>query len=177
MHVPADKHWKLDVKALLVILVGYEPNSKGYRLWDKNICSVHLSRDVTFDESSFPAKTAEIELTHIGAPAPSPLPLPFYPVIAAPHTPAMPPPPYATSPTSSSEDEDQVDKLLEPKVEWPVMPPIQATPLPTMPLVKHPPPSTLPPHLLALQTWKCEVLSPVDLVIPGGFDAPVPTLR
>ena len=32
MHVPADKHWKLDVKALLVILVGYEPNSKGYRL-------------------------------------------------------------------------------------------------------------------------------------------------
>ena len=29
MHVPADKHRKLDAKALPVILVGYEPNSKG----------------------------------------------------------------------------------------------------------------------------------------------------
>ena len=105
-----------------------------------------MSRDVTFDESSFPTKTAETELTHIEAPAPSPLPLPFYPVSAAPHMPAAPQLPHTVSPTSSSEDEDQVDELLEPKVEQPVMPPIQATPLPTMPLVKHPPPSTLPPH-------------------------------
>ena len=177
MHVPADKHQKLDVKALLVILVGYEPNSKGYRLWDKNTCSIHLSRDVTFDESSFPAKTTETKLTHIGAPAPSPIPLPFFPVNAAPHMPAAPPLPCTALPTSSSEDEDQVEKLLEPKVEWPVMPPIQATPLPTTPLVKHPPPSTPLPCPLALQTWKCKVLSPVDLVILGGFDAPVPTLR
>ena len=131
---------------------------------------------MTFDKSSFPAKTAETKLTHIGAPAPSPLPLPFYPASAVPHMPT-PPPPCAASPTSSSEDEDQVDELLDPKVEWPVMPPIQATPLPTMPLVKHPPPSTPLPHPLALQTWKCKVLSPVDLVIPGGFDAPVSTLR
>ena len=87
------------------------------------------------------------------------------------------PPPCAVSPTSSSEDKDQVDDLLEPKEEQPVMPPIQATPLPTMPLVKHPPPSTLPPHPLASWTWKHEVLSPIDLVIPGGFDAPVPALR
>ena len=150
MHEPADKHQKLDAKALPVILVGYEPNSKGYRLWDKNTCSIHLSRDGTFDESSFPAKTSETKLTHIGAPAPSPLPLPFYPANAVPHMPAVPPLPCAVSPTSSSEDEDQVDKLLKPKVEWPVTPPIQATPLPTTPLVKCPPPSTLLPHPLAL---------------------------
>ena len=124
MHVPANKHWKLDVKALLVILVGNEPNSKGYRLWDKNTHSVHLSKDVTFDKSSFPAKTTETKLTHIGAPAPSPPPLPFYPVIAVPHTPAAPPLPCAASPTFSSEDEDQVDNLLEPKLEQPVTPPI-----------------------------------------------------
>ena len=130
MHVPADKHQKLDAKTLPVILVGYEPNSKGYRLWDKNTCSIHLSRDVTFDESSFPVKTAKTKLTLIGAPAPSPIPLPFYPVIV------VPPLPCAASATSSSEDEDQVDNLLEPKIEWPVMPPIQATPLPTTPLVK-----------------------------------------
>ena len=150
--VPADKCWKLDVKALLVILVGYEPNSKGYRLWDKNTCSIHLLSNVTFDKSSFPTKTAETELTHIGAPAPSPVPPPFYPVIAAPHIPAVPPPPHAASPTSSFKDEDQVDDLLEPKEEQPVMPPIQATPLPTTPLVKCPPPSTLPPCPSASQT-------------------------
>ena len=79
---------------------------------------------MTFDESSFPTKTAETELTHIGAPAPSPVPLPFYPVIAAPHMPAVPPPPCTALPTSSSEDEDQVGDLLKPKEEWPVMPPI-----------------------------------------------------
>ena len=91
MHVPTDKHQKLDVKALLVILVRYEPNSKVYRLWDKNTCSIHFSRDMTFDKSSFPTKTTETKLTHIGAPAPSPPPLPFYPAIAAPHMPAVPP--------------------------------------------------------------------------------------
>ena len=165
------------MKALPVILVGYEPNSKGYKLWDKNTCSVHLSRDVTFDKSSFPTRTTETKLTHIGAPAPSPLPLPFYPAIAVPYMPAVPPLPCAVSSTSSSEDEDQVDDLLEPKVEQPVTPPIQATPLSTTPLVKHPPPSTLPPHPSASQTWKCKMLPPVDLVIPGGFNAPVPTLR
>ena len=127
------------------------------------------TRDVTFDRSSFPTKTAETKLTHIGAPAPSPVPLPFYPAIAAPHMPAAPPPPHTVSTTSSSKDEDQVDDLLEPKEEWPVMPPIQATPLPTMPLAKCPPPSTLPPCPSALQTWKCEVLSPVDLVILGDL--------
>ena len=149
MHVPADKHQKLNAKALPVVLVGYEPNSKGYRLWDKNTHSIHLSRDVTFDKSSFPTKTTETKLTHVGAPAPSPLPLPFYPVSAVPHMPAAPPLPCTASPTSSSEDEDQVDELHEPKVEWPVMPSIQATPLPTMPLVKHPPPFTPPLCLLA----------------------------
>ena len=159
MHVPADKCWKLDAKALPVVLVGYEPNSKGYRLWDKSTHSIYLSRDVTFDESSFPTKTTETKLTHIGAPAPSSVPLPFYPAIAVPHTPAVPPLPCTASPTSSSKDEDQVDNLLKPKEEWPVIPPIQATPLCTMPLVKHPPPSTLLPCPLASQIWKCEVLS------------------
>ena len=122
MHMPADKCWKLDVKALLVILVGYKPNSKEYKLWDKNTYSIHLSRDVTYDKSSFSAKTTETELTHIGASAPSPLLLPFHLVIAAPHMPAAPPLPYTALSTSFFEDKDQVDELLEPKVEWPVIP-------------------------------------------------------
>ncbi len=55
MHVPTDKQHKLDAKAIEVMLVGYEPGLKGYRLWDKHTCSVKLSRDVTFDESCFPS--------------------------------------------------------------------------------------------------------------------------
>ena len=55
MHVPADKRRTLDAKAVEVMFVGYEPGSKGYRLWDKRTRSVCLSRDVTFDKSSFPS--------------------------------------------------------------------------------------------------------------------------
>src|SRR5712671_2394345 len=55
MHIPADKQCKLDAKAIGVTLVGYEPGSKGYRLWDKHTCSVKLSRDVKFDKDQFPS--------------------------------------------------------------------------------------------------------------------------
>jgi len=75
MHVPADKRRKLDSKSIATTFIGYEPGSKGYRLWDKNTRSVHLSRDVTFDESSFPSLGDE---TH---PAPSPT----IPAIAVPN--------------------------------------------------------------------------------------------
>src|SRR5712672_2871779 len=44
MHIPADKRRKLDAKAIEVTLVGYEPGSKGYRLWDKHTHSIKLSR-------------------------------------------------------------------------------------------------------------------------------------
>ena len=54
MHVPADKCRKLDAKAVEVTFIGYKSGSKGYRLWNKHTCSLHLSQDVTFDESSFP---------------------------------------------------------------------------------------------------------------------------
>src|SRR6267142_224944 len=85
MHVPADKWCKLDAKAALVTFVGYKPGSKGYQLWDKNTCSIHLSRDVTFNESSFPARDKET------SPAPmSQTIIPFYPVYTVPNMPAVP---------------------------------------------------------------------------------------
>jgi hypothetical protein len=40
MHVPADKHRKLDAKATEVTLIGFEPGAKGYQLWDKQTRSV-----------------------------------------------------------------------------------------------------------------------------------------
>ena len=85
MHVPADKQCKLDAKATEVMFVGYEPGSKGYWLWDKNTRSIHLSRDVTFDESSFPARSNETS----SAPT-SQTVLPFYPVYTVPNLPVMP---------------------------------------------------------------------------------------
>ena len=61
MHVPADKCRKLDAKATEVVLVGCEADAKGYKLWDKRTHSQRLSRDVTFDESSFPNLKTGVE--------------------------------------------------------------------------------------------------------------------
>jgi len=111
MHVPADKQCKLDAKAILVTFVGYELGSKGYQLWDKNTRSVHLSRDVTFNESSFPARDKEM------SPAPtSQTIIPFYPVYTEPNMPAMPQM-RALSPSLTKGSEDDVEDILTPKVE------------------------------------------------------------
>ena len=64
MHIPADKRRKLDAKAIEVTFIGYEPGSKGYRLWDKHTHSIHLSWDVTFDKSSFPHLSSEDQSPH-----------------------------------------------------------------------------------------------------------------
>src|SRR6267142_3280787 len=113
MHVPADKRRKLDAKAVQVTFVGYEPGSKGYRLWDKNTHSIHLSRDVTFNKSSFPSRDKET------SPAPmSQTIIPFYPVYAVPNTPAMPHP-QAPSPALTEGSKDDIKDILLPKVKRP----------------------------------------------------------
>ena len=70
MHIPHDKHHKLNTKAVEVTLVGYEPGSKGYRLWDKHTHSLRLSWDVTFDESMFPFKQGDEPRPALESPAP-----------------------------------------------------------------------------------------------------------
>ena len=121
MHVPTDKRRKLDAKAIEVTLVGFEPEAKGYKLWDSQTCSIHLSRDVTFNESSFPSRKGSNL-----APTPAPVvstPLSTIPVVAAPHLPA-PSPPRAPSPVSSHSSEEDVKLLLDPtQQERPHMPP------------------------------------------------------
>src|SRR6267378_6140591 len=68
VNVPKKKRsHKFELQSLEMIFVGYEPNSKGYRLWDKNTWTIKVSTDVTFDESSFPGKPNIIAL-----PAPNP---------------------------------------------------------------------------------------------------------
>jgi len=140
MHVPADKWHKLDAKATLVTFVRYEPGSKGYQLWDKNTCSVHLSRDVTFDESSFPARDKETSPTFTSQTI-----IPFYPVYAEPNTPTVPQM-QAPSPFLTEGSEDDVEDILTPKVEQPNTPPIQLLTLPSTPKKEQKPPTSPPPH-------------------------------
>src|SRR6266446_2037415 len=56
VHTPEAKRTKLDPRSVKMTLVGYEPGSKGYRLWNSTTRSVVLSHNVTFDERSFPYK-------------------------------------------------------------------------------------------------------------------------
>ncbi|KAJ8463023.1 hypothetical protein ONZ51_g10516 [Trametes cubensis] len=57
VHVQKDKRkGKLDKKAVEMIFVGYEQGSKGYKFWNPATHSIVVSRDVIFDEESFPAR-------------------------------------------------------------------------------------------------------------------------
>ena len=49
-HVPAQKRKKLDAVAEKGVFLGYEPNTKGYRVLKPN-GSIQVSRDVTFQET------------------------------------------------------------------------------------------------------------------------------
>src|SRR6267142_1551421 len=161
MHVPADKRCKLDTKAVQVTFVGYEPGSKGYRLWDKNTRSVHLSRDVTFDESSFPSRDKET------SPAPtSQTIIPFYPVYAEPNMPAMPQL-RAPSPALTEGSKDDVEDILLPKVEQPQIPPMQGPTLPSTPKKEQKPPTSPPPRQSAVRTEQLP-LTP-ELRMPRGM--------
>ena len=161
MHVPADKRRKLDAKAIEVTFVRYEPGSKGYWVWDKNTRSVHLSRDVTFDESSFPSRSNETS----SAPTSQPI-IPFYPVCAEPNTPAMPQI-RAPSPTPTMGSEDDIEDILLPKVERPQTPPINLLPLPTTPKKELKAPTLPPPRQSAVHTQQLP-LTP-ELRMPGGM--------
>ena len=161
MHVPADKRHKLDAKAIEVTFVGYESGSKGYQLWDKNTHSVHLSRDVTFDKSSFPARSTETSSVPTSQTV-----LPFYLVYPVPNPPAMPQP-RVTSPALTEGSEDDIEDMLLPKVERPQTPPIQGPTLPTTPKKELKPPTSLLHCQSAVHTQQLP-LTP-ELRMPGGM--------
>ncbi len=170
MHVPADKRRKLDAKAVEVTLVGYEAGAKGYQLWDKHTHSLRLSRDVTFDESSFlyPQSVEPHSAPVSSAPSSARAPIIPSPDTAAPNPAAVPPPvlPVARAPTpdSPTDSEDSVRNLLRPTTEpteserpseRPHTPPTPSTPLSaltTLPSTPERPSatlSTLPPRCSA----------------------------
>ncbi len=56
VHTTEDKCRKLDPRLVKMTLIGYEPGSKGYQLWNTNTRSIILSHNVTFNKQSFPYK-------------------------------------------------------------------------------------------------------------------------
>ena len=68
MHTPEDKH-KLDPRSIEIMLIGYEPGSKGYWLWNQSTRLIILSYDVTFDKRSYPYK----EIGHVSVPPVQPV--------------------------------------------------------------------------------------------------------
>ena len=166
MHVPADKRRKLDAKAIEVVLVGYEADAKGYKLWDKRTHSQRLSRDVTFDESSFPNLQSGVETS----PTPPPPILP----VAAPNPAAQSPIitiPRAPSPTQSDSSEEEVQSLIDPPARPSTPPsvfPVAPQNSPQTPKKEHTTPtSPLPRH--SATRIKHEPLSP-EPAVPGGFE-------
>jgi transposase InsO family protein len=172
VHVHKDNRKKLDPKAIEATFIGYEPGSKGYRLWDKHTRSVILSRDVKFDEDLFPSrKSDETRPTNTtdttsSTQSRNPITLPPVPVDTSTMLPTR-----AHTPTQSDNDEDDVEDLLDqtiiPKIERPTTPPASTTTIPVTPKQKQPAPTSPPPrpHKPRVEALG---LSP-DLRVPGGM--------
>jgi hypothetical protein len=103
-------------------LVGYEPGSKGYRLWNPTTRAIVLSHNVTFNKRSYLARVS-------GEPSASPVPL----ALDGPIT------------ITFSATEQQIPETLEhPRTpENPPVPSRQTTVFHTPP--SHPPPQMPPP--------------------------------
>ena len=50
VHVPGEQRSKLDDKIKKYIFIGYDGNSKGYKLYNPTIGKTIICRDVIFDE-------------------------------------------------------------------------------------------------------------------------------
>ncbi len=114
---------KLDLRSVEMMLVGYEPGSKGYRLWNSTTRSVVLSHNVTFDKRSFPYKEIRSISITPSQPVVSEGPITIYyntgsdggPVPQAPTLPTMP----AHNPTPEQEGTVFHTPLSQPAAQTP----------------------------------------------------------
>ena len=107
---------KLQAKAKVMIFVGYELGTKGYRFWDPTTRSIVVARDVVFDENSFPRRETgprepePVEAAPPAQPEPNPDldPDDLFPGDndAPPDHPAPPPPP--DEPRADDDDDDDL---------------------------------------------------------------------
>ena len=60
-HIPPGHKHKLQPRSMRSVMIGYEQNSNGYRLWDPKSKRVLVSNDVVFDESKFPLQDSLLD--------------------------------------------------------------------------------------------------------------------
>src|SRR5882762_9274941 len=127
VHTQSDKRTKLEPKSRPMTFVGYETHSKGYHFWDKVSHSVVLSRDVSFDELTFPHCPCDST-----SPRPSSLINPDLLFLS-------PPPPPSSGLDLSDGDSSDGSSPSRPAMPLPAQPPTPVTP-PSAPA--PPPPRT-----------------------------------
>jgi hypothetical protein len=186
-HVPDHNRHKLDPKSREAVFVGYEPHSKGYTLWDSRSRSLVSSRDVTFDEKTFPSRPA------VGKQAPSipnsslsipnsndTLGIPFV-FDAAPGTPPLPPPAparvvppvpqYQRGAPGPQAPQDNPDDDSEPHT-----PPKKTELVPDQTVYQTPPsqpPATSPPaHCQNVRRWQQHCPNNINSVPLPVFSPP-----
>lgn len=60
-NIPPGHKDKLQPRSMRSVMVGYEPNSNVYRLWDPKSKRIMISNDVVFDESKFPLQHTALD--------------------------------------------------------------------------------------------------------------------
>ena len=68
IHIPKEKRTKLDPSGKKGIFVGYNENSKAYRIYFPGYKKIDISRDMTFDEDSTYNKSRKLPIEDIEEP-------------------------------------------------------------------------------------------------------------
>ena len=130
-HIPDSKRTKLEPKAEECVFVGYETNTKGYRLWSKRSRTVIVRTDVIFDETVFPKRITPQPSSNPSGETSAPSTKTTL-ELSSPHTPAS----TAPAPTQPS------PPTPPPAIPTPAPAPAPATPAPKP--APPPPPSQTP---------------------------------
>ena len=104
-HMPQQERSKLDDRSVKHVFIGYDQNSKGYKLYNPSNGKIMVSQDVEFDEEAIWDWETNEESTYDFLPY-------FEEDITTPIQDTTPPPPITPphSPSSSSQDEDSSEK-------------------------------------------------------------------
>jgi hypothetical protein len=131
LHIPKENRSKLDSKSLQCFFVGYDTNSKVYRVFDPVSKKIHLSRDVIFDEQQVGYHLLQKTKT----PSPEPIAFPDTtftdtenptPIISLPEPPETPE--TTTSPSSTTSPFIEPSPLAHPIPIPPINPVHTSTP-------------------------------------------------
>jgi len=146
---PYNQH-KLAFRSQLCVFLGYSLNHKGYRCLHVPSGRVYISRNVIFDETTFPFHHLP---TATSSPSSLPQPISLPPSLSLPLNPPVPSPSYPPNPTSQSTSPSSNSSMPSSHATCPNEPPTPPTSLPdpcpqpapiSLPNVPPAPPCTQP---------------------------------